>query len=78
MKNMIPKSKIRERLSTAVGTEIDTCTFSWFFGYYVESLHRPQELIRAKTISINELQLFGTFCGYRLELDHPTPLMVQI
>ena len=75
---MISKSVLRERLSKAVGCEIDETKFAWFFQRFCDVYDLPKEIRWAKTLDNETVKAFGEYAGYELRFNDPYPLTAKL
>ena len=75
---MISKMLLRERLSKAIGQEIDETKFAWFFQRFCDVKELPKEIRWAKTLDNETVKAFSEYAGYDLRFNNPLPLKAKL
>ena len=75
---MISKAILRERLSKAIGQEIDETKFAWFFHRFCDVYNLPKEIIWAKNMDDETVKAFCEYAGYDLRSDNTFPLTAKL
>ena len=74
---MTSKAILRKRLSTAIGKELNSSEFTWFFGRFCEVYGMPKAVKTAKQIGEEVVMAFSEYAGYDLRFPIPLPMMAK-
>ena len=72
---MTSKLLLRKRLGTALGKEVSSSDFTWFFGRFCEYYGLPAKVRTAKQLDEERVLAFSEYAGYDLRFPIPLPLL---